>query len=95
LESFAHREETLRRNPPSSFYARPDNTLRPLWAAGAQVAGNERVVRLGIARISGLPVVLDVTSGLALRGSEVETHSVMRAIAFQLAWNWLRRPLTF
>lgn len=94
LESFAHREETLRRNPPSSFYARPDTTLRPQWAAGAQKVGDERVIRLGIARTGGLPVVLDATSGLALRGSEVETRSVMRAIAFQLAWNWGSHEIT-
>mgnify|MGYP000300028383 FL=1 len=94
LESFAHREETLRRNPPSSFYSRPDTTLRPLWAAGAQTAGDDRVIRLGIARTGGLPVVLDVTSGLALRGSQVETRSVMRAIAFQLAWNWGSHEIT-
>jgi len=94
MESFAHREETLRRNPPSSFYARPDNTLRPLWAAGAQAVGDERVIRLGIARTGGLPVVLDVTLGLAVRGSEVEVRSVMRSIAFQLAWNWGSHEIT-
>lgn len=94
LESFAMREEALRRNPPSSFFARPDHALRPLWAACAQPAGEERVVRLGIARSGGLPVVLDVTAGIALRGSEVEVRSVMRAIAFQLAWNWGNHEIT-
>ena len=38
LETFALREETVKRNPPSSFFARPENSLRPLWAAHAQPA---------------------------------------------------------
>ena len=94
LETFALREETVKRNPPSSFFARPENSLRPLWAAHAQPAGESRVVRLGIARSGGLPVVLDVTTGLALRGSDVEVRSVMRSVAFQLAWNWGNHEIT-
>lgn len=94
LETFALREETVKRNPPSSFFARPENSLRPLWAAHAQPAGETRVVRLGIARSGGLPVVLDVTTGLALRGSDVEIRSVMRSVAFQLAWNWGNHEIT-
>lgn len=94
LEALVHREEMLRRNPPSSSYAQPGNVLRPLWAAGAQPAGEERVVRLGVDRTVGLPVLLDITAGIALRGSVVETRSVMRAVAFQLAWNWGSHEIT-
>lgn len=94
LEALAHREEMLRRNPPSSAYAQPGNVLRPLWAAGAHPAGEERVVRLGVDRIDGLPVLLDITAGIALRGSGIETRSVMRAMAFQLVWNWGSHEIT-
>ena len=88
LDAFAHREEMLRRHPSSSAYAHPGNSLRPRWAAGAEPAGEERVVRLGINRADGLPVVLDITAGIAVRGSDIEARSVMRACAYQLAWNW-------
>ncbi len=94
LEALAHREEMLRRNPPSSAYAQSENMMRPLWAAGAQPEGEERVVRLGVDRTDGLPVLLDITAGIALRGSDVETRSVMRAMAFQLAWNWGGHEIT-
>ena len=94
LEALAHREEMIRRNPPSSAYAQPGNVLRPLWAAGAQPAGEARVVRLGIDRTDGLPVLLDITAGIAVRGTDVEEKSVMRALAFQLAWNWGSHEVT-
>ncbi|MEG0161853.1 MAG: hypothetical protein RR714_06075, partial [Aurantimicrobium sp.] len=76
LEALAHREEMLRRNPPSSAYAEPGNRMRPPWAAGAQSAGDERVVRLGVDRTDGLPVLLDITTGIAVRGTDVEAKSV-------------------
>ena len=94
LEALAHREEMLRRNPPSSAYAQPGNRMRPLWAAGAQPVGEERVVRLGVDRTDGLPVLLDITSGIAVRGTDIEAKSVIRAMAFQLAWNWGSHEIT-
>ncbi|MEG1392203.1 MAG: hypothetical protein RSC50_04785, partial [Aurantimicrobium sp.] len=94
LEALAHREEMLRRNPPSSAYAEPGNRMRPPWAAGAQSVGDERVVRLGVDRTKGLPVLLDITSGIAVRGTDVEAKSVTRAMAFQLAWNWGSHEIT-
>lgn len=94
LEALAHREEMLRRNPPSSAYAEPGNRMRPPWAAGAQPAGEEREVRLGVDRTDGLPVLLDITSGIAVRGTDIEAKSVIRAMAFQLAWNWGSHEIT-
>ncbi len=94
LDVIVHREEMLRRNPSSSTYALPHNMTRPLWTAGAQPSGKERVVRLGFDRTDGLPVLLDITAGVAVRGTGVDVRSVMRAVAFQLAWNWGSHEIT-
>ncbi|MEY4533363.1 MAG: hypothetical protein RI926_1132 [Actinomycetota bacterium] len=94
LTAFAERAEMLLKHPSSSHFARPDGVLRPLWAAGAQPEGTGRVIRLGIARQGGMPVQLDITHGIALRGDPVETRSVMRAMAFQLAWMWGSHEIT-
>lgn len=88
LAAFATRADMLLRYPSSSFYADPAHTMRPPWAAHVQPAGAERVIRLGLARRGGYPVLLDISSGVAVMGEPVEVNSVLRSMAFQLAWVW-------
>ena len=88
LEAMTLRHEATLTNPPSSRFAHSDYRLRPRWASGEIPQGAAREVRIGINRSGGMPLLVDITKGLAIAGSEVETQSVMRAIAFQLAWMW-------
>ena len=88
LEAMTQRLDAAQANPPSSRFAESDYPHRPRWAAGEVPVGVSRDVRIGINRAGGMPHLLDITKGLAIAGTDVETASVMRAITFQLAWLW-------
>ena len=88
LETFTRRQDALVSSPPSSRYAEESYSLRPRWAAGEIPQGTSREVRIGTARVGGMPLLIDITKGLAISGQLVEALSVQRAIAFQLAWLW-------
>ena len=88
LEAMSQRLDAVQANPPSSRFAEPDYPLRPRWAAGEVPENVSRDVRIGINRAGGMPYLLDISKGLAVAGTEIETASVIRAITFQLAWLW-------
>lgn len=88
LEVMAMCHEASLANPPSSRFADSEYRLRPRWAAGEIPQSAARAIRLGINQSGAMPVLVDITKGLSIAGSEVETQSVMRAISFQLAWMW-------
>lgn len=82
------RQEQLRQYPAAAAYSVGDAHYRPRWAAGDVLPGNQRVVRLGLSASLATPVLLDLSSGLAVQGEKVEVDSFLRALAAHLAWNW-------
>lgn len=80
------RHEMLRRYPSSAWWASRARELVPYWAAQHKEAHSDTMIRVGLLRGLGTPLVVDASEGICVLSDEVETRSLIRAMATQLSW---------
>lgn len=80
------RHELLRRFPSSAWWASRAHERVPYWAARMTETHTDTMIRVGLLRGAGTPVVIDAAEGICVLGDEVETRSLIRSLATQLSW---------